>query len=192
PVVGAARSNAGAAVAWASDVLGLTGIDAVSEATKDRAPGGHGLFVDPSLITERSPRWPLTPSAAFGGVRRTTTRIDILQAFVEAVAFGIAAAVDALEAWAGAQQLVLGGGASTSAAWRQLLADVMGRPIECSPVSDDSARGAAIAASLRMGLAGPPVSRSNVVVEPDRSRAAAYFDVRAVQAAASFGASWGP
>jgi len=192
PVVGAARSNAGAAVAWASDVLGLTGIDAVSEATKDRAPGGHGLVVDPSLITERSPRWPLTPSAAFGGVRRTTTRIDILQAFVEAVAFGIAAAVDALEAWAGAQQLVLGGGASTSAAWRQLLADVMGRPIECSPVSDDSARGAAIAASLRMGLAGPPVSRSNVVVEPDRSRAAAYVDVRAAQAAASFGASWGP
>ena len=192
PVVGAARSNAGAAVAWAAEVVGLTGIDAVADATKDRTPGGHNLVVDPSLITERSPRWPLMPSATFGGVRRTTTRIDIIQAFVEAVAFGIADAVDALEAWAGPQQLVLGGGASTSAAWRQLLADVMGRSIECSPVSDESARGAAIVASARMGVPAPPVSRSDVVVEPDPSRAAAYAEVRPAQTTVSFGASWGP
>jgi sugar (pentulose or hexulose) kinase len=192
PVVGAARSNAGAAVEWAAGVVGLTGIDAVADATRDRTPGGHGLLVDPSLITERSPRWPLTPSAAFAGVRRTTTRIDIIQAFVEAVAFGIADAVDALEVWAGSQTLVLGGGASTSGAWRQLLADTMGRSIECSPVSDDSARGAAIVALVRMGLAAPPVPRSNLVVEPDASRAGAFADVRAALATASFGASWGP
>jgi sugar (pentulose or hexulose) kinase len=191
PVVGAARSNAGAAVGWAADVVGLTGIDAVADATRDRTPGGHGLIVDPSLITERSPRWPLIPSAAFGGMRRTTTRVDIIQAFVEAVAFGIADAVDALEAWAGTQQLVLGGGASTSAPWRQLLADVMGRSIECSSVSDESARGAAIIALLRMGHA-TPVPQPGATVEPDASRAAAFADVRAAQATASFGASWGP
>ena len=192
PVVGAARSNAGAAVEWITGAVGLTGTDAVDEATRDRTPGGHGLVVDPSLITERSPRWPITPSGAFGGVRRTTTRIDIIQAFVEAVAFGIADAVDALESWAGPQRLVLGGGASTSPAWRQLLADVMGRSIECSPVSDESARGAAVVALARMGVSGITVPPSDVVVEPDRSRAGAYADVRAAQAAPLFGASWGP
>jgi sugar (pentulose or hexulose) kinase len=172
-------------------MLGVTGIDTLEEATRGRAPGGHGLVVDPSLVTERSPDWPLQPSAGFVGVRRTTTRLDILQAFVEAVAFGVADAVDALEAWAGPQTLVLGGGASTSAAWRQLLADVMGRSFECSPVSDDSARGAALVALGRMGHAMPPPPPSDLVVEPDAARASAFADVRAARAAAHFAASLG-
>ena len=191
PVIGAARSNAGSALAWAAEMLGLSGIDAAEDATRGRAPGGHGLIVDPSLVTERSPRWPLQPSAAFAGVRRTTTHLDILQAFVEAVAFGVADAVDALEAWAGPQSLVLGGGASISAAWRQLLADVIGRALECSPVSDDSARGAAIVALGRMGLPMPPPPPSNRVVEPDAARASAFADVRAARAGAHFAASLG-
>jgi len=192
PVVGAARSNAGAAVTWAADILGLTGIDAVDDTTRGRTPGGHGLIVDPSLITERSPQWPLRPSAGFAGVRRTTTRLDILQAFVEAVTFGIADAVDALEAWAGPQSLVLGGGASASAAWCQLLADVIGRPLECSPVSDDSARGAAIVALTRMGHPIPPSPPSDLVVEPDEARASAFADLRAAREHGQFGASLRP
>jgi gluconokinase len=191
PVVGAARSNAGAALAWAAEMLGLAGIDAAEDATRGRAPGGHGLVVDPSLVTERSPSWPLQPSAGFAGVRRTTTRLDILQGFVEAVAFGVADAVDALEEWAGSQTLVLGGGASTSAAWRQLLADVIGRPLECSPVSDDSARGAAIVALDRMGIAMPPPPPSELVVEPDAKRSSAFADLRAARAGSRFAASLG-
>jgi gluconokinase len=192
PVVGAARSNAGAAVQWTADALGLTGLDVVEEATFGRRPGGHGLVVDPSLITERSPRWPLTPSARMDGLRRATTRVDILQAFVEAIALGVADAVDALEAWAGRQTLVLGGGAASSAAWRQLLADVIGQQIVCSPVTDDSARGAALLASTRMGEAMPPPPAEDATVEPDPARAAAFADIRAARTASPFAASLGP
>src|SRR5437763_4493395 len=81
PVVGAARSNAGAAVEWAADVLGVAASDAVEEVTFGREPGAHGLRVDPSLITERSPHWPLVPTARMEGMRRTTSRLDIMQAF---------------------------------------------------------------------------------------------------------------
>jgi sugar (pentulose or hexulose) kinase len=192
PVVGAARSNAGAAVEWAADVLGVDASDAVEEVTFGRAPGAHGLRVDPSLITERSPRWPLAPTASMEGMRRTTTRLDIMQAFVEAVAVGVADAVDALEAWAGPQTLVLGGGGSSSAGWRHLLSDVIGRPLRCSPVSDESARGAALAALVRMGKPAPPPPSDEPVVEPNPARAAAFAELRAAQPHPPFAASLGP
>ena len=191
-VVGAARSNAGAAVTWAAGVLGIGGPDPVADATAGRAPGAHGLRVDPSLIAERSPRWPLAPSAHIDGMRRTTTGLDILQGFVEAVATGVADAVDALEEWAGPQTLVLGGGASSSAGWRQLLADVLGKPIACSAVTDESARGAALAAFERMGIAMPPPPSLGPSVEPDDARAAAFADLRAARADPPFAASLGP
>jgi gluconokinase len=192
PVVGAARSNAGGTVAWAVDLLHLEGGDQVSVATAGRSPGGHGLVADPSLIAERSPGWPLSPSARVGGLRRTTTPLDVVQAFVEAVAVGVADAVDALEQWAGPQTLVLGGGASESAGWRHLLADALGRPITCSPVAEESARGAAMAAFERMGVAPPPVPGGEVVVEPDPARAQAFARLRAAQPDPSFAASLGP
>src|SRR5438270_6405429 len=191
PVVGAARSNAGAAVAWAAKVLNASGGDDVEQATAGRTPGGHGLRVDPSVISERSPDWPLFPSASVDGLRPTTTPLDILQAFVEAVAFGVADAVDALEEWAGPQTLVLAGGASASPGWRQLLADAMGRPIACSSVGDDSARGAALAALVRLGEPMPAPSDDRVV-EPDTARAAAFAEARAVRTDPPFGASLGP
>ena len=176
----------------AAKICGLSTGDAVQQATVGRAPGGHGLRVDPSVITERSPDWPLFPSARLEGLRRTTTGLDILQAFTEAVAFGLADAVDALEAWAGPQALVLGGGASASVGWQHLLADVMGRPVACSPVTDESARGAALAAFARMGEAAPRAPAGEPVVEPDPGRAAAFAEARAARATPSFGASLEP
>jgi gluconokinase len=193
PIVGAARSNAGAAVEWAAKVLGVaeTDVDAVAQATAGRFPGGHGLRVDPSVIAERSPDWPLFASAGVDGLRLTTTPLDILQAFVEAVAFGVADAVDALEAWAGPQALVLAGGASESTGWRSLLADAMGRPVVCSSVTDDSARGAAVLALLRLGEPMPPPPADERVVQPDPTRAAAFAEARAARTQPPFGASLG-
>jgi gluconokinase len=192
PVVGAARSNAGAAAEWAADVLGIKAMDPVIEATAGRLPGSHGLEADPSLITERSPSWPVSPTARLGGLRRTTTAMDILQAFVEAVAVGVADAVDAVEQWAGPQTLVLGGGASMSAGWRHLLADTLGRPIARSPIAEESARGAALAAFARMGASAPPAPTGEELVDPDPERADAFAHVRAAQADRPFAASLGP
>jgi gluconokinase len=190
-VVGAARSNAGAAVDWAAGVLGVNTGDVVRDATAGRAPGGHGLRVDPSLIVERSPSWPLTASAGVEGIRRTTSSLDILQAFVEAVAIGIADAADALDEWAGPQSLVLSGGASSVDGWRRLLADALGRPLARSVVSDESARGAALAAFARMGSSMPPPPSDEPAVKPDPARSAAFAEVRAARAEPPFAASLG-
>ena len=164
----------------------------MADATVGRVPGSHGLSVDPSLVAERSPSWPVAPTASMSRLRHTTTALDILQAFVEAVAFGVADAVDPVERWAGPQVLVLGGGASTSAGWRHLLADALGRPIACSPISEESARGAALAAFARMGASAPPPPAREEVVDPDPARAEAFARLRAAQPDRPFAASLGP
>jgi gluconokinase len=192
PVVGAARSNAGNVVAWALDVLRVDRPDPVAEATQGRRPGGHGLDVDASLVAERSPRWPLVPMAALIGMRPATTPLDVVQALVEDVALGIAEAVEALEAWAGPQTLVLGGGASASAGWRRLLADVLGRPLRLSAAAQTSALGAALAAFERLGVAVEDGPGDEEVVEPDPGRAEAFARVRVDRGGMAFGASWRP
>jgi sugar (pentulose or hexulose) kinase len=87
---------------------------------------------------------------------------------------------------------VLGGGASASAGWRHLLADAIGRPLACSPVSDESARGAALAALVRLGHPMPPPPADEPMVEPDRARADAFAELRAAQPQSPFAASLGP
>ncbi|MCU1449393.1 MAG: carbohydrate kinase [Acidimicrobiales bacterium] len=192
PVVGAARSNAGNVVAWALDVLRVDRPDPVAEATQGRRPGGHLLDVDASLVAERSPRWPLVPMAALIGLRPTTAPLDVVQALVEDVALGIAEAVEAFEAWAGPQTLVLGGGASASAGWRRLLADVLGRPLRVPAEAQTTALGAALLAFERLGVAVPDESGDEEVVEPDGERAEAFARVRVDRAGTAFGASLGP
>jgi gluconokinase len=192
PVVGAARSNAGNVVAWVADVLRVDAADPVAEATRHRPPGGHGLDVDASLIAERSPRWPLAPSAGVAGLRPTTTALDLVQAFVEDVALGVADAVAALEEWAGPQTLVLGGGASTSAGWQRLLADALGRPLTVSAVSQASALGAALVVFERLGFPLPSPSAVDTVTEPDHERAEAFARRRVERPSTAFGASLGP
>jgi hypothetical protein len=68
----------------------------------------------------------------------------------------------------------------------------MGRPITCSAVTDESARGAALAALTRMGEPMPPPPAHELVVEPDGKRAAAFAEARAAQADPRFAASLEP
>jgi gluconokinase len=173
-------------------VLRVDAPDLVAAATVGRRPGTHGLEADPSLVAERSPAWPLVPTASIGGLRRATTALDVVQGLVEAVALGLADAVEALERWAGHQMLVLGGGASASAGWRQLLADAIGRPLVWSQVSEASARGAALVAFERLGTPLPNVSPGEDLVHPDPDRAEAFALLRAAEPRPRFAASLGP
>jgi len=54
-------------------------------------------------------------------------------------------------------------------AWLQILADVLGRPVEVSGEPEGSARGAAVVALERQGLAVPPAPMARVV-EPRPER----------------------
>ena len=185
PVVGGARSNAGNLVDWARWVLRIDAADPVAAVTDGRRPGGHGLEAQASLAGERSPDWPIEARGRVAGMRTDTGPLDILQAFVEDAAMGIAATVDALEEWAGPFDVVLSGGASAAAGWRRLLSDAMARPVVRTAVDEASARGAALVAAEALGGLDPsavlPVDAE--VTRPDPERAEAFAHLRPLRRA---------
>ena len=64
--------------------------------------------------------------------------------------------------------------------WLQILADVLGRPIEVSGEPEGSARGAAVVALERLGVAVPPAPVARVV-EPRLERFEIHLAAREEQ-----------
>jgi gluconokinase len=101
------------------------------------------------------------------GLSFATTTRDIAQAALEGVCYRFA---DVLEALEPVESVVATGGALlASPAWVQILADVLGRPVEVSAVEEGSARGAALVALERLGSPAPPAPVDHVV-EPRLDR----------------------
>jgi xylulokinase len=97
----------------------------------------------------------------------------LLKAVLEGVAFALREAMEKLEA-AGIPiaELHLAGGGAVDGAWRQLLADVLGKPLIATPSWVGSARGAALLAGVCAGVykavTDSPATdlRTEVVAEP--------------------------
>jgi gluconokinase len=155
PITGGAISNGGSVVAWLADVLRLRPED-IDAIVADLPPDGHGLTVLPFWMGERSPNWRGDARAAIVGLAQHTSAAEVCRAALEAVAYRLAAVHDLL---AGSlrpdYQLVATGQALlSSAAWTQMVADVLNRPVTLSRVDEASSRGAAILALQRAGAIG--------------------------------------
>jgi gluconokinase len=160
---GGALSDGGNLHAWLHRTLrdlDTTGIAA-------REPAVHRLVFLPFLGGERSLGWNAARRGLVRGLTFATTPLDVAQAALEAVCYRLA---DVLDALAGLDSLVAtGGGLIGSRDWVQILADVLGRPIELSAVAEGSARGAAVVALERAGMI-VPVAETVGVVEPREGR----------------------
>jgi gluconokinase len=73
-----------------------------------------------------------------------------------------------------------GGALLANPDWVQVLADVLGRPVETSGVAEGSARGAAVLALERLGLPVPDAPVESVV-EPRTERHQVHVRARAEQ-----------
>ena len=99
-----------------------------------------------------------------------------MRAALEGVAFALGQALEALErAGVRAPELLLGGGGAAHPLWRQLLANVLQRPLIVLPDANVSAIGAALLGGMAIG-AYPPGSDAEALglatdrvgrVEPD-------------------------
>ncbi|HET7480158.1 MAG TPA: xylulokinase [Rubrobacteraceae bacterium] len=150
----AAIQNAGLALEWARRVLGA-GWDEVYEEAFAVPPGAGGVAFLPYLSGERTPRFDPSARGTWTGLGLDHTRGHLLRAALEGVAFALREGLEALEeTGAGIPELRLAGGGTARKPWRQLLADVLGRPLRLLPenvASVASARGAAILAGLASG-----------------------------------------
>jgi gluconokinase len=168
---GGALSDGGNLHAW----LVRTLRDVDTSLLAERPPGAHGLTFEPYLGGERSLGWDPNRHGAIDGLTFATTAADIAQAALEGVCYRLA---DVLDAIGDVTSVVATGGALlANAGWLQVLADVLGRPLEVSGAAEGSARGAAVIALERLGLRVPDAPISGVV-EPRADRHEVHVRVR--------------
>jgi xylulokinase len=153
----AALQNGASAWTWTAGVLGVTPADLLDLATTAE-PGAGGAVFRPFLTGERGGVAGPDDRASWTGLSAATTRADLARAAVEGVLSAVAAAVGLLGG-APRDPVVLTGGGGRSPLVRQLLADLLERPVTYLPLRSASAVGAAL-------LAGEGVGRP---VQPERS-----------------------
>ena len=160
---GGALSDGGNLHAWLVRTLRLGDSESIAE----RTPAAHGLVFLPFLGGERSLGWDADRRGLVAGLSFATTAADIEQAAIEGVSYRLA---DVLDAIGGLEAFVAtGGGLLANPAWLQVLADVLGRPVEVSAEPEGSARGAAVVALERLGHDVPPAPIARFV-EPRLDR----------------------
>ena len=147
----AAVQNAGLVLDWVRRTLGATW-DELYESANRVAPGAGGLMFLPYLTRERPHHRNPRSTGAFLGMRIDHQREHLLHAALEGVAFGIRVALEALPGASSAPTLRLAGGGSLHPAWRQMLADILGRELVTVDTSDASARGATLLAGIANGI----------------------------------------
>lgn len=120
----------------------------------ESVPGAHGLLFLPYLQGERSPHWNPNARGGFVGLQVTHTRADLIRATLEGVSMNLRTILQSfLDADAQIQEVILIGGGAKGRLWRQLLADVFGRPtLRPRLLEEATSLGAAVAAGVGVGL----------------------------------------
>jgi xylulokinase len=132
--------------------------------------GSGGVVIVPHFEGERTPNRPFS-TGSMTGLRSSTTAAHVARATLEAVVCNLLAGAESLPPAAGRVMLV-GGGAS-SRAYRQVVADLIGRPVTAVPSQELVARGAAVqAASVLHGRRPEEVAAAweltgSVTIDPD-------------------------
>ena len=125
--------------------------DEVLRECAGRPPGSRGVTFLPYLLGRGTPKDDPSATGGFLGLTLRTDRADLTRAVLEGVAFTlreIQEELGRLDLEAG--DLAITGGGAESGLWRQIVADVLNRPLRYS--SGDSCLGAAILAASGAGL----------------------------------------
>lgn len=118
-------------------------------------PGAGGLSLLPYLDGERTPDRP-SATGVISGLRSDVSREQLARSAVEGVVCGLLDGLDALGQLApvGGRLLLVGGGAH-SRAYRQVLADLSGRPVLIPRTDQQVATGACVQAAAVVSGADP-------------------------------------
>jgi xylulokinase len=146
-------------------------------------PGADALLFAPYLSGERTPHADPNVRAAFQGLSLQHDRGALVRAVLEGVAYGLR---DSLELLRGlgvdARVGRVSGGGARSRLWLQIVASVLGIPLELTAVEEGAAYGAALLAGIRAGVwrdADEAVSacvRVRERVEPEPEWQSAYAE----------------
>ncbi|HEV7270639.1 xylulokinase [Pseudoxanthomonas sp.] len=150
-------------------------------------PGADGLVMLPFLNGERTPDLPRGKGVLAGLDTTNMTPAHVYRAAMEGATYSLKYGYDAfVRAGMRFERIVLTGGGSNSAAWRQLVADVFGLPVDVPAQAEGAALGAALQALWARGRARgegasvADITRQHVAIDPalsatpDAARVPAY------------------
>ena len=151
--------GAGLSLRWFRDqfgVIGGDGCDSYDKLTAEASlisSGSNGLIWAPYLMGERTPHLDPFVRAALVGLTASHTRAHIVRALLEGVAFSLRDAFEVFnEIKVRVDEIRLGGGGARSSLWRQIQADVYGRPVNTVAAEEGAAFGAALLAGVALGI----------------------------------------
>ena len=152
--VGGALLSAGMALQWfCENVSSFGSYSEVSQAVATVAPGSDGLLFLPYLAGVRTPHMDCSARGAFVGLTTRHTKVHLARAIAEGVAFALRESQQIVgHIGVPVDTLVASGGGTRSAAWKQILADVLKRPVKSVAVDEQAAVGAAICAGVGAGV----------------------------------------
>lgn len=146
------------------------------------APGSAGLFALPNLAGSLSPYWDPNARGVFFGLSPQHGKAHLYRALLEGLAFEQRLASSVAEPALGApiSRFRLMGGGARSVLWRQIMADVLARPLEVTREAETTCLGAAMLAAAGGGLfegiaeAAAAMSGVSTICEPDEASCALY------------------
>jgi glycerol kinase len=145
--------SAGSAVEWLRDDLQIISTSADSATVAAECTDTGGVLFVPALLGLATPHWDYGARGTLVGMTRGTTRAHIVRAVLEGVALRGADLIHAVEADAAVNivRVRIDGGMSENPVFVQAFADACGRPVEVSAVTEATALGVGLAASLAVG-----------------------------------------
>lgn len=178
--------SAGLSLRWLRGVMGMDNLGNVayerfSAEAEAVAPGAEGLIFLPYLSGERTPHMDSRARGGFIGLSAYHEQGHLARAVMEGVAFALRQALEiSVELGGQVETVIAAGGGVESAVWRQILADVLGLPLQKSLLTEQAPLGAALLAGIGVGTysgydeAAAVVARYGAATEPVGERRALY------------------
>ena len=174
--------NAAGALRWFRDAFAPgSSFDELTAAAGEWPAGAEGLTFLPYLQGERTPHADAGARGAFVGLSVRHDRGALARAVLEGVAYGLRDSLELLRALGvRPERGRASGGGARSRLWLEIVASVLGLPIELTAVEEGSAYGAALLAGVASGAfadareAVDSCVRVREVVEPNPAWATAH------------------
>lgn len=151
--MGVMLSAAGAFKWWVEDVNESKDYGYYNEIAEKVEVGSKGLYFLPYLIGERTPHNDSNVRGSFIGLTHNHKKGEMTRAVLEGVAFALRDSFELLkEMDIKVEKIRVSGGGAKSLLWKQILADVLGKPvISIDSAVEGPALGAAILAAVGAG-----------------------------------------
>jgi xylulokinase len=174
--------SAAGSLRWLRDIFGGEhSFDSLTEEARTWGPGVEGLTFLPYLSGERTPHADPSARGSFTGLSTRHDRGALVRAVLEGVAYGLRDSLELLrEMGVKVERARVSGGGARDALWLEIIASVLGIPLEVTTVQDASAFGAALLGGVAAGVFSEVAEAAEVcvavekVIEPDGVWSAAY------------------